>query len=314
MRIKFFINVRLLILLSISLPCCFLMDRIYASPSEDLSTHPQLANKYLPFKSFYPPDNKNNKFSSHHNSIRIYTLHQDAVITINADQLGYYLFLDGKFIGESPIANKTIEPGSHSLLAYRHFYPAWGVIPWHYEFVVEPSEKISLHIPKIRFYAIKSKPFAAEVYLNNTLLGTTPLYINLEADATNNLLVKKSGYKDYSLQLDFQKLPTIDVVLVPEAESEKKTQQIYSKKINNLKTKRVISWICLGTTLISGAAALHFKHEANENYDRYLRSGNPNQMNEYFDNSIRYDNYATFAFGSFQVNFVLWAYFFFRSR
>ncbi len=75
-----------------------------------------------------------------------------------------------------------------------------------------------------------------------------------------------------------------------------------------------LAWVFLGTTVLAGGASMYLKSAADDQYDRYLHAGSPEAMNRYYDEALRLDRYAATAYGTFQVSFLLWVYFFLKSR
>ncbi len=239
--------------------------------------------------------------------------HEAATLTVTSDALHYFLYLDGVYIGETPVRDLPLEVGSHSLRAYRRAVPTWGEIPWFREFSVDSAQNIAFYIPNYFSLIIKSKPYDAQVHMNGQFIGTTPLRVVARADTVETLKVSKEGYEEFSTSLSSLELPVFEVVLSPFSEMNGITSDIASQFERSRRTKRAISWGFLGATVLSGVTALYLKNEANDTYEEYLNAGNPERMDYYYGRSEEYDRYASAAFGVFQLNFLLWAYFFVKS-
>lgn len=80
------------------------------------------------------------------------------------------------------------------------------------------------------------------------------------------------------------------------------------------KREAKLSWAFMGAAVVCGGASMYFKNKADERYERYLRASSPEKMNRYYDEACRLDSYAGLAYGGFQLSFLLWVYFFLRSR
>lgn len=75
-----------------------------------------------------------------------------------------------------------------------------------------------------------------------------------------------------------------------------------------------LSWVFLGTTVITGGTSMYLKSAADDRYQRYLSAGSPEAMNRYYEEALRLDRYAATAYGTFQISFLLWVFFFLKSR
>ena len=145
-------------------------------------------------------------------------------------------------------------------------------------------------------------------------MGTTPTYVEVKSNANAEIRVQKKGYLESRLLITTLSPKLIHLSLSPINQFQQIQLSGMQKKNGSRVRNRILSWGFLGATILSGVASLHFKQEADDYYNKYLHAGNPDQMNAYYDDSRCNDRYATIAFGCFQLNFILWTYFFLKSR
>ena len=81
--------------------------------------------------------------------------------------------------------------------------------------------------------------------------------------------------------------------------------------------KRSYKWGVLGSAVGIGVGvglALWVKSEADDRYDMYLRTAEPEQASELFESAQRYDRAALVGFGLAEISFVALVYFLTRDR
>ena len=81
--------------------------------------------------------------------------------------------------------------------------------------------------------------------------------------------------------------------------------------------KRSYKWGILGSAVGIGVGvglALWVKSEADERYDLYMRTAEPEQASELFETAQRYDRAALIGFGLAEISFVGLVYFLTRDR
>ena len=154
-------------------------------------------------------------------------------------------------------------------------------------------------------YVIESIPFGADVYLEENgqrkALGTTPLLYRAEAPPEGTLVLERQGYDEIRLA------PRTDVwnrdvlILDPLIRSDVPTAEV---DWNPPSSRRVwIDYVALGLAAAGGATAVYYKFKADDRYEAYQRTGDPELRPEF----RRYDLYSGVALGTMQVGLGVFA-------
>ena len=148
-----------------------------------------------------------------------------------------------------------------------------------------------LNTNDVREILIDSNPQDAYVFHNDSLVGSTPLFIPSEFQ---NLTLKKLGYENYSFKLN----------------NNSNTEKI-SLKFNGFQKEESffendIFKILTAGILVFGGTTAYFKLKADKNFDEYEFSGD----SKFLDETRKYDLISGITFGALQINFGLLLYYF----
>jgi hypothetical protein len=103
------------------------------------------------------------------------------------------VYIDNRYVGRSPL-NLTLEEGTKNLRIERSGYETY------YEtFVLDRSLSKNISLKKIAAsyqLSLITNPSGADVYIDNTYMGRSPLNLTLE-EGTKNLRIDRSGYETY---------------------------------------------------------------------------------------------------------------------
>ncbi len=133
--------------------------------------------------------------------------------------------------GESPLNIEGILPGPHTLTFKLPGYEDYetlvivkeGQVPEVPIVVLTPNVINGTHLAQSAV-AVNSKPEGAEVYLNGTKLGETPLLIDGFADGSHPLQLKLEGYLDYNATIEkndgvSEDIPTMMLIPSPDRDA-----------------------------------------------------------------------------------------------
>lgn len=231
---------------------------------------------------------------------------------IEMDSIGIEILIDGKLIGMTPLPLIELPTGAHQIAALHPQRFLWGNLDWVQTIQISIADTLIVK-PTFRILcSIHSEPFGAEVFLNNELQGTTPLTIALDTQTSYSLLLKKEGYADYYLDGSPIQSNHLQVKLSKddqffdvkaEQQQQQKTQSRYRKLTYGL-------W---GLSILTGLATVYFKDKADEKYQQYLVAGSLRDMNRFFNDTKRFDQYSNISLGAVQGCFVLSFYFLIKS-
>jgi len=114
-----------------------------------------------------------------------------AFLSVNSTPSGASVYLNGTFIGFTPIVNYKVLPGRYKLGLLKD-----GFLPYSKTLNVTGNNSISLNITLTSekgHMSIFSNPPSASVYIDNKFIGVTPLRISL-SPGIHELLISKKGY------------------------------------------------------------------------------------------------------------------------
>jgi hypothetical protein len=131
---------------------------------------------------------------------------------------------------------------------------------------------------------VDSRPQDASIYSYDSLISRTPNYVNLIEYQTVSL--RKNGLLKSVLTKELSPYNTIPLEF-----PDPKKNEIFSES----------DWfkVLMGTATVFGVVSAYFKIKADNRYDEYLKTKDPDKLNEV----NRLDLYSGIAFGLLQVNF-----------
>lgn len=131
---------------------------------------------------------------------------------------------------------------------------------------------------------VDSRPQDASIYICDSLMSRTPNFVNVKESQLVSL--RKNGLLK---SLHSKELSTYNTI--PLEFPGTKKNEIFSES----------DWfkVLMGTATVFGAVSAYFKIKADNRYDEYLKTKDPDKLNEV----NRLDLYSGIAFGLLQVNF-----------
>ena len=227
-------------------------------------------------------------------------------------QHGLAVKIDGNATGFSPLEILTLAPGLHRVQVGHFDQANWLNLDWIGEVNIAVGDTSTIEVLFKRNYSINSQPFGAAVLLDNQKLGETPTFLKFDETEIKQITLSKAGYQDTILTLGSSNIQFFDIRLRKKAGEPSLilTPGEFSIK-RRPKTNRNL-FAAIGLTVFSGALGIYFRKKANNEFDQYLQSGNPQRFSESFDQTKKFDNYAAVSFVAFQASFVLSFYFFLK--
>lgn len=135
----------------------------------------------------------------------------NGALTIFSEPSGAEVYLNGTLIGSTPIQNYKITPGKYKLEITKENYES-NII----EVTVNPGESknVSVTLSPIKgILEIVSDPLGAEVYINGTLIGTTPIKEYQVVPGVYEVKVVKEGYLGYGTTITIKPGETKSIVV-----------------------------------------------------------------------------------------------------
>ncbi|MCB0728945.1 MAG: PEGA domain-containing protein [Ignavibacteriae bacterium] len=190
------------------------------------------------------------------------------------------VYSDSVFIGRTPLDTFKIKEGRHFLKIINPI----SLKEWS-NYIIRIDANIdkdtTFNIEFDYFYFINTIPYNVKVFNNDSLLGETPLRFYSEKKLEGFLNFNKMDYKDKVFDLRNYDFKTgLSIELLPKG-TETVNDIVYQDRSTQFKTKRPLLPI-FGTALLtigSGIFAINYKQSANNEYDKYLRTGNTTFLN-----------------------------------
>ena len=224
--------------------------------------------------------------------INLNILPQDckAQLTIESDLEDMIVFIDDSLAGSGKTVNIKLNLGSHKVVTAEN-NERWDARSFIDTLNVQSCEDINLKYKFGSEVLLYSQPQDVKVFISDSLLGYTPLYI---PTGLNNIRLEKPGYEttmvDYS---DFENDQPVRLNFTGEIDG------------GNFFDKTLFK-VLVGSMLALGAATAYFKLEADNKFDEYQITGNEELLTQ----TNRLDEISAVTFVALQLNFALIIFFF----
>lgn len=220
-------------------------------------------------------------------------------LTIQANVESARVFLDADSVGVTPLTIPAVTPGYHCVKIVPPNAESWLSEPIVDSILVQPRTAQTLHYSFTQKTLILSSPSGAEVFLKDSLVGTTPLVIKT---VFPSFKLKKQGFEEADIEIASAKSGIVSTQLKKVWLSGAE-ESIFRDSEENGSSLRL--YITGATTILAGAASAYFKVRADNSYSQYVRSGDPSQLSEV----NRLDTAAGIALVATQMSLGLFTYF-----
>lgn len=228
-----------------------------------------------------------------------------AWVALETNLPGAVVYADSVLVG--PVAGGVfgIAPQVRQLRLVAPERDSWSVAPVTQPVDLTPGDTLSLRVDFPYHYRIDSFPFGAAVYLetgtDRLRLGDTPLEYVVSRPLQGTLLVEKPGYVVSRLVPGEAVWNAYSVTLNPAPVTDPEEARVAWAP-----PKRHRHWIdyaALGTALVAGAAAVHYKFKADRLYAQYEETTDPSLRSQI----QTYDTYSGVALGVMQAGVGIFA-------
>lgn len=220
-------------------------------------------------------------------------------ITIQTNVEGARVFLDSNSVGVTPLTIPVVALGKHRIKLIQPDVESWLNEPIVDSLLVQSGEPQMFRYSFNRKFLVLSSPTGAEVFSNDSLVGTTPMLIKTELPHPR---LKKQGFEEATIDIANAKrgISSTQLKRVWQSGAE---ESIFKDSETNGSSLRL--YITGATTILAGAASAYFKVKADNSYSQYVRTGDPNQLSEV----NRLDTAAGIALAATQISLGLFTYF-----
>lgn len=230
-------------------------------------------------------------------------------ISISSEPAGCWVRIDSVLVGKTPLNEFELAIGQHIIQVYPPNKGVWNLQEKVFDVSIASGTNNPLNAVFSSPVFINSVPYGAQLYTDNIALGFTPLYLPFEENAGKQFRLEKKGYRPYLFTL------TSNQSIIAELQGEKgvvkdreKPRLLGFLPRTHLKSKFTL----LAVSIASHWASFYFKNIADQNYEKYQQTADPQLMDQYWKQTQKYDKLSEISLGvSFAslaglIYFVIW--------
>jgi hypothetical protein len=227
-------------------------------------------------------------------------------LVIHTRHSGLEVVVDGMFFGRTPLPPLSLPAGNHQILVSHPRRGSWMAQDWWQDIRIFEQDTLKLDVVFKMSYTIRSEPYGADVLVEGRKVGETPMYYQLNDDRIEQITITKKGFDDSTLVIGDAGKSSYDIDLAPSSKPSDipGLAGVASETVQTTRRNPTILYAGATAALVTGALAFYLKKRANDNYDKYLKTGDSEQFSQYYDDANRYDNYFRLSFVGFQVSLV----------
>lgn len=222
-------------------------------------------------------------------------LAQNATISINSSPSQSWVRIDSVLVGRTPLTDIQVEAGAHLI----HIAPpkggVWNYEDKHIEIVMAESQDTTLSIQFDRPVFVNSIPYGAHLKADHEHIGITPLYLSFESNSGASFQIIKEGFEPYHFVLS-EPEPILAKLKRKEGYTEHEKQK--PRFFGLMPKKHVKSkFTLLALTVAAHWTSFYFKNMADQKFDDYLRTADPQLMKKHWDDTKKYDRLSEISLG-----------------
>ena len=216
--------------------------------------------------------------------------------------VGAEVIVDSLFKGVLPLPPVPLSVGKHTLWVKNPDFRDWLARDFTTVVMIDSGKATTVEFHFPAFVRLGSRIPRARVYMGDKLVGLTPLWIAKDSLGVGPISIRKEGWEGATLRSPADVENPWDIALTRDEAWLKRQLLIEKALVRRGARKKIIIGLTSTFGLVSGAMAFYFKSEADGAYDKYLRAGNPDDMNHYYDRARLYDRWTGAAFASLQLD------------
>lgn len=228
-----------------------------------------------------------------------------AYLQVQSNLPSSLVLVDSSYAGRANGDILTVVAGAVLVSLAPQQVGSWDLDPPSVDTVLFPGDTTTLILDFPYMYRIDSDPFGAVVSVpaqGDRILGKTPLIYSSAIPIVDILLLERSGYVSERVTPGSDVINRHAVAMRPLVAGASPTDAVeWNPRISR---NTWINWAAGALAIGGGALAAHFKFKADEEYELYLESGDP-EIKESVD---RYDRYSYVALGTMQVGIGILVY------
>jgi hypothetical protein len=220
---------------------------------------------------------------------------QNGKISVTSSPSGSWIRVDSILVGKTPIMDIQVQAGEHTIDVAPPKGGVWNYEDKHFEVFIKEDQDTTLNISFAKPVFINSNPYGAHLKTDRDYIGITPLYLSFDNNRGTSFEIVKEGYEPFKFVLD-----TPDPIHAKLKKSKGYIEQQREKPqlLGLLPKKHVKSkFTLLAVTVATHWASFYFKNVADEKYDKYLQTADPQLMDKYWDETRKYDRISEITLG-----------------
>jgi hypothetical protein len=224
----------------------------------------------------------------------LWSQQDSAQLSILATPQNVEVRLNSVVLGSTPLLNLQLSPGIYQLEAIAVEPGMWYNTNISKEIQLHSGQDTTIYFQFPIMVKINSIPFHSQLLHENHLIGLTPIFIDFDKFQGKELSLENTGYKSshFILTTSQSQLVTLEPIKLTEY-GEENNSFTYSLFHTRIKSK----FLFLTGSVVSHWLAFYFKNLADDNYSRYMTTGNPQLMQRYWDNTQKYDRWSDISLG-----------------
>lgn len=237
-----------------------------------------------------------------------------AYVLVESNPAGKEIYLDTEFVGKTPQLLQITPVDSHRIVVRAGDGSSWFARDYVRTFAAPEGDTLNIQAAFSRAYFLRSMPHDALVFLGDSLLGRTPLTLELDYAETPTLELRKEGYHPLTITIGPNSEQFRMFVLERDEEFwETQRRQLHERLAVKSSRRRMAKWGGV-LSLVAGTSAILLKRKADDFYEKYRGTADPARMQRYISKTEDFDTYSGIAFGVFQLSFAFSVYQFLRSQ
>ena len=213
-----------------------------------------------------------------------------AVLSINSDREDISIFINDTYAGSANSFKTELDVGEY-IVRVTENSKKWNAKSFSDTIKITECSEFRLNYLFKDEILLDTDPQNAYVYSGDSLVGYTPLYVKRDF---KSLLLKKTDYLSREITIH-------DVDL-----NEKIKLDFIGEEENTSFYESTVFKILVGTAIALGAATAYFKLEADDRFEEYKITGDPELLSQ----TDRLDVISGVSFVALQINFGLLIYLF----
>lgn len=226
-------------------------------------------------------------------------------VRISTNARNALLFADSNYVGRVPAEYFAVPAQTRQLRLTLEEANTWSVPPIETDLQAAPGDSIEIEMRFPYRYRVESVPFGADVHLERgsewIFLGSTPLLHTAAEPLKDPLVVQRAGFAVERVSPGSDVWNRHLVMLDPSAEVDPTAAQVDWRPPRQ--RRAWIDYVALGTAVVAGAVAVHYKFKADDLYATYQETADPALRDDIHAHDVR----SGVAFGVMQGGLGLFA-------